>query len=210
MIIQSLPNNKASGPNGITYELIKHLNSENKDFIKWFFEIIRKTGTHPYSWQYNRIFPILKSKSWNCSLTNTRPILMIDVIRKTLMKLVNQRLATILKYHKVLLDSNYTGLPGESVYELILILQSLVEHANQKKQELWILFQDTAKVFDTVNINILNRAMTRIKIPGNIKALITFLFKGRNLRVITPFGLSDPIIAGDGIDQGEAISPLLW
>lgn len=134
---------------------------------------------------------------------------MIDVIRKILIKLVNQHLVTVLKLHKVLFDPNYISLPDESIYEPIFTLQSLVEHTNQKKHEFWILFQDMAKAFDTVNINILNRAMACIKIPTNIIVLITSLFKERNLRVITLIGLSNPIIVGNSIDQGEAISLLL-
>ena len=30
------------------------------------------------------------------------------------------------------------------------------------------------------------------------------------MKVITPFGLSDELLAQDGIDQGEVISPLIW
>lgn len=34
LIIQSLSNNKVANPNGITYELIKHLNVKSRDIIR--------------------------------------------------------------------------------------------------------------------------------------------------------------------------------
>ena len=56
----------------------------------------------------------------------------------------------------------------------------------------------------------LAKALDRIKIPRSCRNFIVNLFKGRSMRVITEHGLSDPLTAGDGIDQGEVISPLVW
>ena len=56
----------------------------------------------------------------------------------------------------------------------------------------------------------LKKALQRIKIPQKAIKLIIYLFKEREVKVITENGLTGTIIAGDGIDQGETISPLLW
>src|SRR5438552_5111180 len=52
--------------------------------------------------------------------------------------------------------------------------------------------------------------MERIKILKKAIEFIIDLFKNRKLKTITSYGLTDEIIAGDGLDQGETISPLLW
>src|ERR1043165_1600720 len=36
------------------------------------------------------------------------------------------------------------------------------------------------------------------------------LFYERQLKIITAYSLTEEIVAGDGIDQGEVISPLIW
>jgi Reverse transcriptase (RNA-dependent DNA polymerase) len=105
---------------------------------------------------------------------------------------------------------NFAGLPGESTQEPIHILNNICEDAREKKKKLWICFQDTAKAFDTVNLEMLSKAMERIKIPSKAINFIINLFENRKLKAITSFGLTDEIIAGDGLDQGETISPLLW
>ncbi|CAG8855547.1 44159_t:CDS:2, partial [Gigaspora margarita] len=43
-----------------------------------------------------------------------------------------------------------------------------------------------------------------------IMKYILSLFHERRLRIITAHGLMEEIIAGDGIDQGEVISLLIW
>ena len=73
-----------------------------------------------------------------------------------------------------------------------------------------ICFQDIVKVFDTVNLKMLQKAMERIKISKKAIEFIIGLFKNRKLKAITSYGLTDEIIAGDGLDQEETISPLLW
>ncbi len=56
----------------------------------------------------------------------------------------------------------------------------------------------------------LEKALNRIKLPRKAIKLIIYLFKEREVRIITENGLTNPIKAEDGIDQGETISPLLW
>ena len=61
-----------------------------------------------------------------------------------------------------------------------------------------------------VNLEMLQKAMERIKIPSKAIKFIINLFRNRVLRAITDYGLTQDIVAGDGLDQGETISPLLW
>src|SRR5213079_3233221 len=44
----------------------------------------------------------------------------------------------------------------------------------------------------------------------NIINFISNLFTNRNMNILTAYGTTEIITAGDGIDQGDSISPLLW
>ncbi|EXX71294.1 hypothetical protein RirG_079790 [Rhizophagus irregularis DAOM 197198w] len=66
------------------------------------------------------------------------------------------------------------------------------------------------KAFDSVGLDVLKRAMLRIDIPALLVEWIIALFKHRSLRVATAYGLSDGFTRKDGIDQSDALSPLLW
>ena len=135
---------------------------------------------------------------------------MLEVTRKCFTKIITNRLAEICKINNILKGPNFAGLPGESITEPIHLLNNLCEDARENKKELWILFQDTAKAYDTISLEMLQKAMERIKIPDKIITLILSPFKERNFQVITNYGLTHSIKAQDGIDQGETISPLLW
>ena len=66
------------------------------------------------------------------------------------------------------------------------------------------------KAFDLVSMHILELSMRRIKLPESLVTFIKQLYQDREIRVITDEGSTDFFIAGDGIDQGKVISPLIW
>src|SRR5204863_7582253 len=107
-------------------------------------------------------------------------------------------------------EGNFAGLPGGSCSALIQTLESLLHDARRNRKELWILSQDISKAFDSINLQMLELAMDRLKIPSLCQQFVIGLFTNRSNRVITPFGLTDPYYIKIGIDQGETISPLLW
>ena len=89
-------------------------------------------------------------------------------------------------------------------------MNNILEDARQKNNELWILFQDMRKAFDSVSLEMLKKALIRIKLPEVIISFILSLFEKRKIKIITSFGLTNEFEAEDGIDQGEVISPLVW
>src|SRR5207248_11006527 len=64
--------------------------------------------------------------------------------------------------------------------------------------------------YDSVSIDSLKLALTRIDLPSPFINWIANLFANRKMAVITHFGLSRYFHGKDGIDQGDAISPILW
>jgi ribonuclease HI/endonuclease/exonuclease/phosphatase family metal-dependent hydrolase len=209
-VIKDLPMKKAAGPSQITYEMLKNLSIKAKKRLNNIFHCCFITSAIPKSWKTSNIYPIPKNKEWGAELTNTRPIMLMETTRKCFTKIITNRISTICKMKKVLRGPNFAGLPGESTLEPIQLLNNICEEAREKKKELWILLQDTAKAFDTVNLEMLEKALSRIKIPKKMIKLIIYLFREREVRIITESGLTEPVKAGDGIDQGETISPLLW
>src|SRR5205085_6002769 len=105
---------------------------------------------------------------------------------------------------------NYAGLSGSSTSSPIHIMNNLIEEAREKNKEIWILFQDMKKAFDSVSLKMLEKALERIKLPTSTKKFLLNLFNSRRIKVITSFGLTQEFTAEDGLDQGEVVSPLLW
>jgi Reverse transcriptase (RNA-dependent DNA polymerase) len=89
-------------------------------------------------------------------------------------------------------------------------MNNLLEDARQKNKEVWILFQDMKKAFDSVSLLMMEKALRRIKIPEIAIRFLLNLYNGRKIKVITEYGLTEEFVAGDGLDQGEVVSPLMW
>ena len=66
------------------------------------------------------------------------------------------------------------------------------------------------KAYDSVGLKMLELAMKRIKLPKTTVNFILNLYKSREIEVLTSIGTTKRFVAGDGIDQGEVISSLMW
>ena len=119
--------------------------------------------------------------------------MLMETTRKCFTKIITNRLSTICKEKSILRGPNFAGLSGESTLEPIQLINNICEEAREQRKELWILLQDTAKAFDTVNLKMLKRALHRIKISNKMIKLIIYLFKDRKFKVITENGLTDTV-----------------
>ncbi|GBB86825.1 hypothetical protein RclHR1_13270007 [Rhizophagus clarus] len=208
--VKSLPNNKASGPSGISYKILKNLNEDNQSLLHAFICVCMNLNDIPAEWKKATIYPIPKPKPFFANLTNTRPITLLETPQKAFISLLNRRLSRILKNNNVLKRNQFAALPGNSTFEPIRMINEIIQDAKENNKELWLLSQDLGKAYDCVNIFILEKAMERIKIPSNFIKIISSLFNNRQNQVITAYGLTDPYDVLIGIDQEEVISPLLW
>jgi len=202
--------NTAPGLSGISYTFIKRAGPVATAAFLRLSNLVLDCGIMPRKWKVGQIFPIPKLVEWDYALASTRPIMLLETFRKTLVRIVQRRLSLVLTQHRILKGQNYAGLPGEATSIPIHIFNNLVEEAREKKKEVWVLFQDIKKAFDSVPSESIQRALRRIKVPEKTSHFITELYARREVRVITKFGVTEGFEAEDGIDQGEVISPLVW
>ncbi|GES86723.1 RNA-directed DNA polymerase from mobile element jockey-like [Rhizophagus clarus] len=181
--IRFLPNQKASGPSGISNEMIKHFGQTATTILLSFFLICIKLADIPRQWKKAVIYPIAKPKPYFSDLTNSRPITLLECLRKLFIKILNHRLSNIIKNHN---------------------------NAKENDNDLWLLSQDLGKAYDRVNVFMLAKALRRIKLPEKFIDIITNLFINHSNEVITAYSNTKPYDILIGIDQGEVISPLLW
>ncbi|GBB93928.1 hypothetical protein RclHR1_22570001 [Rhizophagus clarus] len=201
---------QSSGPSMITYEMLKHLGPIANSLLLILIRKCFASADIPDLWRQAMVFPIPKPHEWRCQLKNTRPITLLEVIRKSFVKLFYNRLSTILAAHNVLKGGNFAGLPGGTCRDPIITLESIIHDANHTNSPLWILSQDISKAFDSVNLTMLKFALERIRLPATAITLILSLFMNRSNRVFTAHGETSSYRVHIGIDQGEVISPLLW
>ncbi|GET65130.1 hypothetical protein RIR_jg21278.t1 [Rhizophagus irregularis DAOM 181602=DAOM 197198] len=211
--IQFMPNNKASGPSKISYEMLKHLTGEAFNLSLVLANACLTHGDIPADWREALVYPIPKPHEFDAQLKNTRPITVLETVRKCVVKVVTTRLSKILADNHVLQDGNFAGLPGGSTDISIKMLDSIIHQRRFDKsddQEVWIVSQDISKAFDSIDLNMLKLALVHLHIPPLLIKFIINLFTRRNNKIITHHGDTSGYRVRIGIDQGEIISPLLW
>ncbi|EXX52969.1 hypothetical protein RirG_248320 [Rhizophagus irregularis DAOM 197198w] len=212
-ILNSMPNNKASGPSKISYEMLKHLTGDAFNLSLTLANACLIHGDIPADWREALVYPIPKPHEFDAQLKNTRPITLLETVRKCVVKVVTTRLSKILADNQVLQGGNFAGLPGGSTDVPIKMLDAIIHQRRFDKtddQELWIVSQDISKAFDSIDLNMLRLALLRLHLPSLLIKFIINLFTRRNNKIITCHGDTPGYRVRIGIDQGEIISPLLW
>jgi hypothetical protein len=209
-VISNLPNHKATGPSKISNDMLKHLGPSAMNKLWIMISCCINTGDFPDQWKEAYVYPIPKPHEWHNRLNNTRPITLLDTVRKATVKLITNRLSAILVQHKILKGNNFAALPKSSTFEALRVIDNVLQDAKDSNKEIWFYLQDMSKAYDRVNICMLQHAMNRIKLPQLFIRFITNLFTNRTNQIFTQFGLTDPYNLLVGIDQGEVICPLLW
>ncbi|EXX62326.1 RNA-directed DNA polymerase from mobile element jockey-like isoform X1 [Rhizophagus irregularis DAOM 181602=DAOM 197198] len=141
------------------------------------------------------VFPIPKPHEWKCQLKNTCPITLLEVIKKSLVKLFYNRLSAILASHDVLKGGNFAGLPGRSCRDPIITLTMMLM---------------LTKTHFGYFLTMLRFALEHIHLPASAVKFILSLFMKRTNSVFTAHGSTPAYRVRIGIDQGEVISHLLW
>ena len=121
------------------------------------------------------------------------------------MRIITYRLDKVLIKHNILEGSNFVSLSKNSIANLIYLLNNIFKDLKQKNKELQVLFQDMCKAFNSVSLEIVKRALIRIKLLEVTTNFILSLYEKRKIKVVTSFSLTSEFEAEDGIDQEEVI-----
>ncbi len=85
----------------------------------------------PEDWKQAHIYPIPKPTKWQCDITKTRLLTLLDTLRKAVIKIVTNRLSKIMAKHAVLKGNNFTGLPRGLTEFSIKIINMIIEDAKE-------------------------------------------------------------------------------
>jgi len=132
--IHSLPNDKACGPSKLHNEFYKHA-GPHVALLTWqLAKMCFQLEVIPDKWKQAHIYPIPKPMEWQCDITKTRPLTLLDTLHKAVMKIITNRLLKIMAKHCVLRGNNFAGLPGGSTEIPIKLMNMILEDVKEYKK----------------------------------------------------------------------------
>src|ERR1051326_4090041 len=99
----------APGISGIGYRPIKKASEETHDTLRSLAYICYRHATIPDQWKLSQLYPIPNQSDWEYNLGKTRPIILLECIRKLCVKIVTHRLSDIFIQHQIIDGLNFMG-----------------------------------------------------------------------------------------------------
>lgn len=92
-----------------------------------------QVGNIPKEWRYALLYPIPKTMDWKYLLTKTRLIILLETLRKVVVKIITKRLSKTIIDHNILKGGNHTKLPEGSTEAPLRIINTYMYSRMQKK-----------------------------------------------------------------------------
>jgi hypothetical protein len=206
-----LGNNKAPGPDKITYEQIKYISSDRVlKIILFIFNECLNRCIFPTNANKATIILLSKLPAFNGDPNKLRPITLLSTFRKLFTRIINTRLQNIIETNNILKGNNFGFRLGKSTNNYLSSLRNVIDHARQTDNRLYIALLDIQKAYDTVPNEALRLCLNRIAVPTKIIDLIINMQTSRSIQIATPYGSTTPFNPNRGLPQGDVISCLLW
>ena len=140
-------------------------------------------------------------------IKNYRPITLLNIDIKIIIKTLADRLANIIPK---LVHANQTCIPGRHIENNIFLTQDLIDHANLTNRNLAIIFLDQEKAFDRMSHKFIFKILERFGFGTYfIKWVKTICFDTKSFVKVNGYQTFEFNIER-GVRQGCPLSPLLY
>lgn len=207
--IRSLKNNKATGPDNIPTEILKHGGNAVEECLHSLITDIWKSQCCPQQWKDADIISIFKKKGDRAICGNSRGISLLATSGKVLTKILLNRIINTIA-EQVLPESQCGFRKDRSTADMVFVARQLQEKSIEQHQDLYMIFVDLAKAFDTVNRPLLWKALQKFGCPPTFLAVLRAMHDGAMARVSSAGLKSDPFLVATGVKQGCVIAPLIF
>src|SRR5438874_9167937 len=133
-ITNSLKEDTAPGISEISYQLIKKVSPKVREYLIEFANKVICEGKFLKKWKLEQIYLIPKSTDWEFNLASTRPIMLLEIFRKLVVRIVQKRLSKVFVEKQILKGANFAGLLSKSTIALIHVLNNIIKDAIQKEK----------------------------------------------------------------------------
>ena len=164
---------------------------------------IKSSKWIPAEWLDLIIVTIFKNKGSRKRLEYYRGIFLCNILPKIFEKLVKQRIKTMLAKVNILQAGSRTNRgPSDSLF----LLNGMIDHAKYLKKQLFLTFYDYSTCFDSLWLEDSMISLWNLGVQNELFAMIYKLNENSNIRVKTPFGMSEYFSSPRIVKQGSVLS----
>jgi hypothetical protein len=205
--ITRLKNNKCAGEDGIPAEIFKYGGDVIRELLHQIICQIWKEAQVPQDWIDALIIKLFKKKDpLDCG--NYRGISLLAVAGKVLSNIILFRITGTVE--EVLPESQCGFRSQRSTADMIFAIRQLQEKSKEQNMDLFMVFIDLTKAYDTVNRALLWKLLARYGIPDRLIKIIRSMHEGMKAKLNLDVGMSEKIPINNGLRQGCVKAPILF
>ena len=206
--IDKMKNGKAPGRDGIPAEIFKYGGELLTNRLYQLIVMSWQEGIIPQGFKDVSIVPIFKKKGDHRDCGNYRGISLLAIAGKIMAKIVQDRLS---KLAEGILTESQCGFRRErSTIDMIFALRQIQEKAVEQYRELYVVFIDFRKAFDTVDMLMLWKVLEAFGCPPRLVKITREFHDGTKGRVSVGNEESDDFRVSHGTKQGCVLAPTLF
>ena len=208
--IKQLTSGKAPGADGIPPDVFKQGGDPIAEELHKLFTAIWEEGVVPQDFKDADIVHLYKNKGDIKDCNNHRGISLLCIAGKIFARLLLNRLFKHIVAIGVIPESQCGFYPGRGTTDMNFALRQIMEKCRLYSEDLYLLFIDLTKAFDTVNRPGLWAILEKVGCPNQFIGLIRSFHDGMNVTVREGSEKSQPFGVTSGTKQGCVLAPTLF
>ena len=208
--IKQLTSGKSPGDDGIPPDIYKHGGTAVAEELLELFTKIWHEGQVVQDFRDASIAHLYKNKGDRACCDNHRGISLLCIAGKIFARLILNRLIKHTENIGLIPESQCGFRPQRSTDDMIYAVRQLQEKCKLQNQDLYLLFIDLTKAFDTVNREGLWRILEKAGCPLLFVKIISSFHDNMKVTVREGSARSEPFDVTSGTKQGCVLAPTLF
>ena len=206
--LKSFQNNKSPGCDGLTKEFYLAFIDVLLPVLSALYDMIFESGQLSPSQKVSYITLLCKDSNHPESMSNYRPISLLNVDNKILTKALSKRLESVLE--QIIHPDQSCGVPKRSIIDNCHLIRDIIDYANIKNINGILLSLDQEKAFDKISHQYLFETLKAFGFGDSFISWIKAIYNDVSSNVIVNHFISDSFPVQKSVRQGCCLSPLLY
>jgi len=207
--IHQTSSGKAPGMDGIPAEVYKATGPIALATFHSIIHCIWEDVAIPQEFRDATIVSLYKNKGSKSDCGNYRGISLLSTAGKILARIILNRLITSVSEAN-LPEAQCGFRPNRSTTDMIFVVRQVQEKCREQNKDLYAIFIDLTKAFDTVNREALWVILQRLGCPRKFVHLIRQFHDNMTGAVLSGGEVSEPFDISNGVKQGCVLAPVLF
>jgi hypothetical protein len=200
---------RAPGESGIKRKVLQNLPDNMKQCLAAVFTAALSAGYFPDAFKLANIIMIPKNEN-SRSVSNFRPISLLETYGKLFEKILNLRLQNFLILNNTLRNDQHGFRPQRGTTTAIALATERVAKSIHNGYQTYVVLRDVSAAFDKVWHRGLKYKLCRLNMPDPFTRLLCDFLDNREFKVRYKDHLGPATEIRSGVPQGSILSPTLY